>query len=121
MKLVGADLGTQAAAAAALFAFAHFTKSAGSGIAAGLPGGVYLGFAFAHWLGESFWTAFWVTAVAHSLHNLPTAALIGAYKLMERSNRNAKANRRSRPLSENENADCPSMKTAGKAAPERGC
>lgn len=84
LKLVGADLGTQAAASAALFAFAHFTKSAGSGIAAGLPGGVYLGFAFAHWIGESFWTAFWVTAVAHSLHNLPGAALIGAYKLMER-------------------------------------
>ncbi len=98
LKLVGADLETQAAAAAALFAFAHFTKSAGSGIAAGLPGGVYLGFAFAHWLGESFWTAFWVTAVAHSLHNLPTAALIGAYKLMERIEQKRKSEQEKPPV-----------------------
>ena len=37
LRLVGADMNTQAAASAALFAFAHFTNSAGSGIAAGLP------------------------------------------------------------------------------------
>ena len=94
LSLVGADMGMQAAVSAALFAWVHFTNSAGSGIAAGLPGGVYLGFAFAHWLGKSFWTAFWVTAVAHSLHNLPTAALLAAYKGMERINQKMKQKRK---------------------------
>ncbi len=98
LRLVGADLGTQAAASAALFAFAHFTNSAGSGIAAGLPGGVYLGFAFAHWMGESFWTAFWVTAVAHSLHNLPGAALVAAYKLVERTEQKRKSEQEEPPV-----------------------
>lgn len=63
-------MGTQVAASAYLFALAHFEASIGIGVAAGIPCGLYLGFTFAFWLQDSFWTAFWVTAVSHFLHNL---------------------------------------------------
>ena len=70
LKEQGQGMGTQVAVSAFLFALIHFTESIGVGIAAGIPGGLYFGFTFAFWLQDSFWTAFWVTAVSHFLHNL---------------------------------------------------
>ena len=58
-------MGTQVAASAFLFALIHFGESIAVGVAAGIPGGLYLGFTFAFWLQDSFWTAFWVTTVSH--------------------------------------------------------
>ena len=38
-------------------------------VAAGIIGGFYFSFAYAHWRKQSRWQAFWVTAGAHAIHN----------------------------------------------------
>ena len=70
LRAFDADIGTQTAVSALLFFLAHFPYSSAGNILASAPGGVYLGYAFAHWLPISFWTALWVTALAHALYNL---------------------------------------------------
>ena len=55
---------------ALLFFLAHCASAPAGNILASAPGGVYYGYAFAHWLPVSFWTALWVTALAHALYNL---------------------------------------------------
>ena len=77
LNALGADIGTQTAVSALLFALMHWRDSPTKGIVAGLPGGVYFGFTFAFWLRQSIWTALWVTALSHALGNLltPLAAL----------------------------------------------
>lgn len=52
-----------------VFAVPHFGYGIASGICAGLIGGFYFGFTYAHWRQKSRWTAFWTTALSHSLHN----------------------------------------------------
>jgi hypothetical protein len=72
------------AAATALFAAAHFYESFAVGVVAGLVGGFYLAFSYAHWIRQSAWTAFWVTTVHHAIRNfviiapLVIAQLLGA-------------------------------------------
>ena len=92
LKWMGMGLGTQVAASAFLFALAHFGESIAVGVAAGIPGGLYYGFTFAFWLQDSFWTAFWVTAVSHFLHNLLITAM-----LIWRKHRKKKANADEKP------------------------
>ncbi len=75
LSWIGASFGTQVAASAALFALAHYTNSIGSGLAAGNIGGVYFGYTYAYWLQFSFRKAFWITALSHSLGNIPPAML----------------------------------------------
>ena len=75
LSWMGASFGTQAAASAVLFALAHYTNSIGSGLIAGNVGGVYLGYTYAFWLQFSFRKAFWITALSHSLGNLPAGVL----------------------------------------------
>ena len=70
LNALGADIGTQTAVSALLFALMHWRESPSKGIAAGLPGGVYFGFGFAFWHPQSLWTALWVTALSHALSNL---------------------------------------------------
>ncbi len=74
-KWMGLGLGTQVAVSAFLFAWDHFADSIEAGVGVGIHGGMYWGFAFAFWLQDSFWTAFWVTAVSHFLHNLFATAI----------------------------------------------
>jgi len=53
-----------------LFAACHFYfEGIVTGIAAGVIGGFYFAFTYAHWREKSRWTAFWVTAVSHAIHN----------------------------------------------------
>jgi len=52
-----------------VFAVPHFYYGIISGICAGLIGGFYFGFTYAHWMQKSRWTAFWIVALSHSLHN----------------------------------------------------
>jgi hypothetical protein len=53
-----------------LFAWAHFRISFVTGIDAGLTGGIYFAFVFAHWAPKSKWTAYWTTTVTHAFYNL---------------------------------------------------
>ncbi len=75
LSLAGASFGTQVVVSASLFALAHFTKTVKTGISEGIRGGVYFAFVYVHWKRTSFWSAFWVTALAHALNNLSSVAL----------------------------------------------
>ena len=66
-----------------IFAVPHFGYGIGTGICAGLVGGFYFGFTYAHWRQKSRWTAFWITALSHSLHNgfaLVLLLMLGGFK-----------------------------------------
>lgn len=51
------------------FAAAHLFEGITVGICAGLIGGFYLAFTYAHWVEKSVWTAMWTTTVAHFIRN----------------------------------------------------
>jgi len=59
----------QIIASAILFSAAHFPEGIATGISAGLIGGLYFGFAYAHWRTKSRWHPFWITTVCHIIHN----------------------------------------------------
>ena len=52
-----------------LFAVAHFFVGWQVGISAGIIAGFYLAFTYAHWINKSHLTAFWTTALSHSIRN----------------------------------------------------
>lgn len=52
-----------------VFAACHIPESIVTAVAAGVVGGFYFAFTYAHWRQKSRWTAFWVTAVSHCIHN----------------------------------------------------
>ena len=59
----------QIAASMAVFATLHIFEGILTAIAAGLVGGFYFAFSYAHWCQKSHWTAFWVTAFSHTFNN----------------------------------------------------
>ncbi len=61
---------------ATLFALVHFIEGLGVGIGAGVIGGLYFAWAYAHWARKSFWTALWVTIVAHFLRNAISVSIL---------------------------------------------
>jgi hypothetical protein len=64
-----ASFSVQVTASLIPFFLAHVIEGIGTGIAAGLVGGFYFAFTYAHWREQGRWTAFWTTAVSHSIHN----------------------------------------------------
>ena len=66
---LGARFEWQVIASAAAFFAAHLFGGVGTGVCAGLVGGFYLAFTYAHWRERNRWTAFWVTALTHALSN----------------------------------------------------
>ena len=87
LRAMDADIGTQTVVSALLFFLAHCASAPAGNILASAPGGVYLGYAFAHWLPVSFWTALWVTILAHAFFNLlsdfwavPAGVVVGLIK-----------------------------------------
>ncbi len=61
---------------ATLFALPHFLEGLGVGIGAGVIGGLYFAWAYAHWARKSFWTALWVTMVVHFLRNAISVSML---------------------------------------------
>jgi O-antigen/teichoic acid export membrane protein len=59
-----------------IFASLHFLEGIPTGIAAGLVGGFYFAFTYAHWREKSRWTAFWVTAISHAFNNAVAFVLL---------------------------------------------
>ncbi|NIP25918.1 MAG: CPBP family intramembrane metalloprotease [Phycisphaerae bacterium] len=59
-----------------IFTSLHFLEGIPTGIAAGLVGGFYFAFTYAHWREKSRWTAFWVTAISHAFNNAIAFALL---------------------------------------------
>ena len=66
----------QIIASMALFAGLHLAEGIITFFAAGLIGGFYFAFSYAHWRDKSRWTAFWVTAVAHAFNNATAFAIL---------------------------------------------
>lgn len=52
-----------------LFSAAHFPEGIATGVSAGIIGGLYFAFAYAHWRSRSRWQALWITTVCHAIHN----------------------------------------------------
>ena len=63
-----------------LFASAHFTSGIGVGIAAGVVGGFYFAFTYAHWANYSKITALWVTTVSHAFRNAISLLIVTLIK-----------------------------------------
>lgn len=59
-----------------LFSIAHFLVGWQVGISAGIIAGFYLAFTYAHWINKSHLTAFWTTALSHSIRNFISFILI---------------------------------------------
>ena len=70
---------TQILASLIPFALLHMLEGIGVGIGAGLVGGFYLAFTYAHWAERSHLTALWTTIVSHFLRNLLPAVVLVVY------------------------------------------
>jgi hypothetical protein len=70
------SLPIQIAVSTVLFAACHFPEGIAVGISAGVIGGSYFGFAYAHWRSISRWQPLWITTVAHGIHNLIAFVLL---------------------------------------------
>jgi hypothetical protein len=70
VRLLKGSMCTQILVSAALFAACHFPEGVVTGVSAGVIGGLYFAFAYTRWRTMSRWQAFWVTALAHSIHNI---------------------------------------------------
>lgn len=77
-----AAIGLQVGISVALFAILHLGEGVATMLAAGMVGGFYFAFTFAHWARRSAWTAMWTTATVHLLHNTLTMAIIVSCALM---------------------------------------
>ncbi len=64
-----ASFSTQVIIATTVFALCHLAEGVAAFVAAGIIGGFYFSFAYAHWRSQSRWQAFWVTAGGHAIHN----------------------------------------------------
>lgn len=60
---------TQILVSTLLFSAAHFPEGIVTGVSAGVIGGLYFAFAYAHWRIQSRWQSFWITTVCHGIHN----------------------------------------------------
>jgi hypothetical protein len=79
-RLCKARLSIQVVVSVVPFFLAHAIEGIGAGIAAGLIGGFYFAFTYVHWREYRRWTAFWITAVSHAIHNgilIPLALAFG--------------------------------------------
>jgi membrane protease YdiL (CAAX protease family) len=69
VRLFKGSIRTQILASTILFAAGHFPEGIAVGVSAGIIGGLYFSFAYAHWRTKSRWHPLWVTTVAHGIHN----------------------------------------------------
>lgn len=79
-RLCNARFSIQVTASLIPFIIVHAIEGIQTGIAAGLITGFYLSFTYVHWREERRWTAFWVTALSHAIHNaiiFPLAFALG--------------------------------------------
>ncbi|MGD8206553.1 MAG: hypothetical protein PVH47_00585 [Thiohalocapsa sp.] len=66
----------QIATALVVFAAPHFAQGVAVGVGAGVIGGLYFAFTYAHWRERSLWTALWTTVVCHGIHNAVPILLV---------------------------------------------
>lgn len=66
----------QVITATVVFSLCHLAEGFGALISAGIVGGFYFSFTYAHWRSKSRWQAFWVTSGSHAIHNAIAFILI---------------------------------------------
>jgi hypothetical protein len=69
-RLCKARFSIQILASMIPFTIIHSIEGVQTGIAAGLVSGFYLAFTYTHWREYKRWSAFWITAVSHAIHNV---------------------------------------------------
>jgi hypothetical protein len=69
VRLLKGSIRTQVLISTILFAAGHFPEGLVTSISAGIIGGLYFGFTYAHWRLKSIWQSFWITTVCHGIHN----------------------------------------------------
>ena len=69
VRMLKGSIRTQILVSTILFAACHFPEGVMTGISAGVIGGMYYAFAYAHWRTKSSWQSFWITTVCHIIHN----------------------------------------------------
>lgn len=69
VRLLKGSMGIQIFVSTLFFAALHFPEGVVTGISAGVIGGLYFAFAYAHWRTASRWQAFWITTACHFIHN----------------------------------------------------
>ena len=74
---------TQVLAGTIVFSLFHIPEGIAAFIAAGIFGGFYFSFTYARWRRKSRWTAFWVTALSHAIHNGIAFIMILIYVLSQ--------------------------------------
>ena len=75
-SLCRAGVARQTLVSLAVFFVAHVPSGLSTALAAGLVGGFYFAFTYVFWRRAAWWTAFWVTAASHFLHNAIAVALM---------------------------------------------
>jgi hypothetical protein len=71
-----ARFSVQIAASVVPFALVHAVEGLGTLLAAGLVGGFYFAFTYAHWRETSRWTSFWTTWAVHTIQNIIAVTLL---------------------------------------------
>jgi uncharacterized membrane protein len=79
VRKFGGSFRVQIIISAVLFAACHFSEGVVTGISAGVIGGFYFGFTYAHWREKSRWASFWVTAASHAIHNGIAVGLLAVF------------------------------------------
>jgi len=75
-RKINASIKAQIITGTVVFSVFHLTEGFGAFISAGIIGGFYFSFTYAHWRTKSRWQAFWVTAGSHAIHNTIAFILI---------------------------------------------
>jgi hypothetical protein len=75
-RLFRARFKTQVLVSLIPFALLHFVEGIAVGISAGVIGGFYLAFTYAHWLEKSVWIAIWTTVLSHFMKNSVVAVVL---------------------------------------------
>ncbi len=82
-RLARAGFQVQVLASMVPFAALHFLEGAAAGVGAGVIGGFYFAFTYAHWRERSRWTAIWTTTVCHGIHNAMAVSMMLPGMLLE--------------------------------------
>jgi hypothetical protein len=77
VRRVGGGFWVQVFVSTVVFAAAHLPSGLATAIGAGLLGGFYIAFTYAHWRQESLRSAVWMTTGMHAMHNLVLFLVVG--------------------------------------------
>jgi hypothetical protein len=69
VRMLKGSMRVQILVSTLLFSAAHFPEGITTGVSAGVIGGLYFAFSYAHWRTKSRWKSVWITTGCHAIHN----------------------------------------------------